>query len=45
MYIKYRKKLDIKKITVNYDFNFNVPCDLLFSRIASFTMDKIVNQT
>ena len=39
------EKLDIKKITVNYDFNFNVPYDLLVSPIASFTMDKIFNQT
>jgi len=39
------EKMDIMKITVNYDFNFNYPIELLTTPIADYNKDKIVNQT
>ena len=35
--------MDIKKITVNFDFNFSSPYDL--SPLAEFNRDKIINRT
>jgi hypothetical protein len=39
------EKMDIKKITINYDFDFNNSYDLEISSLALFNKDKIVNRT
>jgi NADH:ubiquinone oxidoreductase subunit 3 (subunit A) len=39
------EKMNIIKIIMNYDFNFNNPYDLIISPYAQFNKDKIIKQT
>ena len=38
-------KMNIQKVSINYDFNFNSPYELSVSPFAEFNKDKIMNQT
>jgi hypothetical protein len=37
--------MNIQKVSINYDFNFNSPYELSVSPLAEYNKDKIMNQT
>ena len=39
------EKINIQKVSINYDFNFNSPYELSVSPLAEYNKDKIMNQT
>jgi hypothetical protein len=39
------QKMNITNVSLNYDFNFNTPYEMTISPLASFTKDKLINQT
>ena len=39
------EKMNIQKVSINYDFNFNSPYELSVSPLAEYNKDKIMNQT
>ena len=39
------EQINIQKVSINYDFNFNSPYELSVSPLAEYNKDKIMNQT
>ena len=39
------EKMNIQKVLINYDFNFNSPYELSVSPLAEYNKDKLMNQT